>query len=229
MARQLYVSNKNESVRMFESDFIEFFSHVHPIVPLAIYLPVIGYMLYTAIWLRDLSLLAVVGLFFLGTLIWTLLEYVMHRFVFHYEPKSDWGKRLHFVAHGVHHDYPSDASRLVMPPSLSIPLAFFFYGLLWLAFGQLVSPVFAGLVSGYLCYDMIHYATHHFSMKRGIRLALKLYHLRHHYKDDGAGYGVSSPLWDFVFRTRSQQPRQRGDLRREAIADEAVEPDIAHY
>jgi len=48
---------------------------------------------------------------------------------------------------------------------------------------------------------MLHYATHHFPMKRGVLLWLKQYHLRHHYKDDHAGYGISSPLWDYVFRT----------------------------
>jgi sterol desaturase/sphingolipid hydroxylase (fatty acid hydroxylase superfamily) len=48
---------------------------------------------------------------------------------------------------------------------------------------------------------MLHYATHHFPMKRGVFLWLKQYHLRHHYKDDHVGYGISSPLWDYVFRT----------------------------
>lgn len=187
---------------MFESDFLEFFSHVHPAVPLAIYLPVIAGMFYLAIWVRGIAPGIVVGLFLLGIFLWTLLEYVIHRYVFHYEPKSDWGKRLHFMMHGVHHDYPNDASRLVMPPSVSIPLALFFYGIFLLIFGRYTPPVFAGLVFGYLCYDMIHYATHHFSMKNRVGQWLKRYHLLHHFKDDHIGFGVSSPLWDFVFGTR---------------------------
>jgi sterol desaturase/sphingolipid hydroxylase (fatty acid hydroxylase superfamily) len=198
---QLYVSNKNESVRMFRSDFMEFFSHVHPATPLVLYLPVIGWMLYLAFSHQKLSFLTVAGLFVAGLLMWTLLEYVIHRYFFHYEPRSRWGKQLHFIAHGVHHDYPQDATRLVMPPSLSIPLALLFYFLFAVAFGRFASAVFAGLVFGYVCYDAIHYAAHHFAMKRGIWLRLKQYHLRHHYHDDQAGYGVSSPLWDYVFRT----------------------------
>jgi len=198
---QLYVSNKNESVRMFRSDFMEFFSHVHPATPLVLYLPVIGWMLYVSFSQQKLSFLAVAGLFVAGVLIWTLLEYVIHRYFFHYEPKSRWGKQLHFVVHGVHHDYPQDATRLVMPPSLSIPLALLFYFLFAVAFGRFAPAMFAGLVFGYVCYDSIHYAAHHFAMKRGIWLRLKQYHLRHHYHDDHAGYGVSSPLWDYVFRT----------------------------
>lgn len=197
-----YVSQKNESVRMFESNFLEFFSHVHPAVPVAIYLPLIGYMFYVAIWTRGIALGVVTALFVFGILLWTLLEYVIHRYAFHYEPKSDWGKRLHFMMHGVHHDYPNDASRLVMPPSVSIPLAVFFYGLFLIIFGWYTPPVFAGLVFGYLCYDMIHYGTHHFSMSSRIGQWLKRYHLCHHFKDDHIGFGVSSPLWDFVFRTR---------------------------
>jgi 4-hydroxysphinganine ceramide fatty acyl 2-hydroxylase len=201
---QRYVSKKNETVRMFESDFMELFSHVHPVTPLIIYLPVIGYMLYVAMGPRALSIGAVAGLVVLGLFIWSLVEYTMHRWIFHYEPKSWWGKRLHFLLHGVHHDYPQDASRLVMPPIVSVPLSSIFYLLFLVAFGGLAPAAFAGLLVGYLCYDMIHYATHHLSMKRGVGLWLKQYHMRHHYKDDHAGYGVTSPFWDYVFRTRAR-------------------------
>jgi sterol desaturase/sphingolipid hydroxylase (fatty acid hydroxylase superfamily) len=199
MARN-YVSNKNESVRMFESDFMEFFSHVHPVTPLVIYVPVMGWMFYLSVE-RGISALAITGLFVLGVLLWTFIEYTLHRYVFHYQPKTAWGKRFHFILHGVHHDYPKDATRLVMPPGISIPLALIFYGIFHLTFGMYAPPAFAGMVLGYLCYDMIHYATHHFPMKRGVALWLKQYHMRHHYQDDDTGYGVSTPLWDYVFRT----------------------------
>jgi len=201
MAERHYVSKKNETVRMFESDFMEFFSRVHPATPLLLYMPVVGCMLYLSLWERKLSILTVAGLFVLGILLWTLLEYLIHRYIFHYEPKSHLGKRLHYIVHGVHHDYPNDARRLVMPPSISVPLAVLFYILFLLIFGHLAPGVFAGLVFGYVCYDMLHYATHHFPMKRGLWLWLKQYHLRHHYKNDDAGFGISSPIWDYVFGT----------------------------
>src|SRR6516162_6051000 len=105
----LYVSTKNETVRMFESDFMEFFSRVHPATPLILYLPVVGYMLYASLWRQGFSLPVVVGLFLLGILLWTLIEYLIHRYIFHYEPKTRIGKRLHYIIHGVHHDYPNDA------------------------------------------------------------------------------------------------------------------------
>jgi sterol desaturase/sphingolipid hydroxylase (fatty acid hydroxylase superfamily) len=216
MMKRLYVSTKNETVRMFESDFLEFFSHVHPITPLVLYLPAVAYMIYSSVAHRNMSMLAVVGWFAVGVLCWTLLEYVIHRWCFHYEPKTRWGRQLHFIVHGVHHDYPNDASRLVMPPTVSVPLALLFYGLFVVVFGRFSGGVWAGLICGYLCYDMIHYATHHFGMKRGIGAWLKQYHLRHHYKDDHTGYGVSSPLWDYIFGT-TQPDRPPG------VADAATD------
>jgi 4-hydroxysphinganine ceramide fatty acyl 2-hydroxylase len=199
MADRAYSSLSGQSTRMFKSDFVEFFSRVHPATPLVLYLPLIALSLYLAT--ARLSILSIVELFGLGLVIWTLLEYIIHRYVFHYEPKSRIGKQFHFVVHGVHHDYPNDPKRLVMPPAVSIPLAIVFYGLFLLLFGNAAPAVWAGLVGGYVCYDSIHYAIHHFPMKGGIWSRMKQHHLRHHYHDDHAGYGVSSPLWDYVFRT----------------------------
>src|SRR5204862_2772724 len=87
----LYVSTKNETVRMFDSDFMEFFSRVHPVVSLALYLPVVGYMLCVSLCQRHLSFVAVTALFLLGVLLWTLTEYLIHRYIFHYEPNTRWG------------------------------------------------------------------------------------------------------------------------------------------
>src|SRR4029077_20319300 len=83
----LYVSNKDETVRLFESDFIEFFSRVHPIAPLVLYPPVVGFILYGSVRQRQLLLVAVTALFLLGILLWTLTESLIHRYIFHYQPK----------------------------------------------------------------------------------------------------------------------------------------------
>ena len=206
------VSSKNESPRLFESGFLEFFSKVHPATPMVIFLPTISWLLYLAVGRRGLSIGATIGWFVLGLLIWTLIEYAMHRYLFHYEAKSRFGKRLHFLVHGAHHDYPQDAHRLVAPPAFSIPVAAIFYLLFLPVFGHVTPAPFAGFLFGYLCYDMIHYATHHFSMKSGVGLWLKQYHMRHHYKDDHHGFGVSNPLWDYVFKTRPPRRQESRDL-----------------
>jgi sterol desaturase/sphingolipid hydroxylase (fatty acid hydroxylase superfamily) len=150
----------------------------------------------------QMTLGAGVFLFLAGAFVWTLTEYLLHRFAFHYEPRTEWGKKVHFVFHGVHHDYPNDSRRLVMAPVVSIPLAIIFYGFFHFLLGPVrVLAFFPGFLMGYICYDTIHYATHHFPMRNPIGLWLRHHHLRHHYQDDAYGYGVSTPLWDYVFRT----------------------------
>ncbi len=195
------MSLKNESARMFKSDLVERFSRVHPATPLLLYLPLIVASVYFALARVQLSILSIAELFVVGLAIWTLLEYIIHRYAFHYEPKTRIGKQFHFIVHGVHHNYPNDAKRLVMPPAVSMPLAIVFYALFFFVFGRLAPAIWAGFVGGYVCYDSIHYAIHHFPMKSGIWNRLKQHHLRHHYHDDHIGYGVSSPFWDYVFKT----------------------------
>jgi sterol desaturase/sphingolipid hydroxylase (fatty acid hydroxylase superfamily) len=110
--------------------------------------------------------------------------------------------------HGYHHVFPDDKNRLVAPPLMSWPLAGIFavatHGMLpangWLS-------AYAGLTVGYLAYDYIHYYTHHFRPKRGPGRWLRAYHMLHHFDDRRSRFGVSSPLWDVVFRT--YQPVRR--------------------
>jgi 4-hydroxysphinganine ceramide fatty acyl 2-hydroxylase len=204
-----FVSNKDETVRMFENDFLEALSKVHFTVPLYIYLPVVGYFLYRSIFDFNLSFKTIIALVFVGIFVWTFTEYTLHRFIFHFPAKSKFGEKIHFIFHGVHHDYPSDSKRLVMPPSVSIPLAGLFYYLFYLLFGNvLVAPFFVGFIVGYLFYDMTHYAVHHFNIHNKFWLALKKHHIRHHYENPGLGFGVSSPLWDEIIGTNFPQKKE---------------------
>jgi sterol desaturase/sphingolipid hydroxylase (fatty acid hydroxylase superfamily) len=203
-----FVSNKDETVRMFESDFLEAFSRVHPAVPVIVYVPVIIYFLFISIVKFEFTFITILSVFLLGLGVWSLTEYTLHRFIFHYKPSSRVGERLHFIFHGVHHDYPSDSRRLVMPPSVSIPLALLFYFLFELILGtELVAPFFVGFILGYLFYDMTHYAIHHFNMHNKFWLAIKNHHMRHHYMDSKKGFGVSSPTWDVIVGTDFDKPK----------------------
>ncbi len=199
---KLYVSNKNESPRMFENDFVDACSRWHWTSPLWAYVPMVLFLLYLSIAKFEVSLALTAGLFAAGAFAWTFAEYVLHRFVFHYQPKRAWAQRLHWILHGVHHDYPSDAWRLVMPLPISLPLAAVFYALFYFTLGKVLTPAFmAGFVAGYLVYDIGHYAVHHFPIKGGIWGYLREHHMRHHFQSPNQGYGVSSPLWDYVFGT----------------------------
>lgn len=202
MAKKNYVSNSQESVRMFKSDLLESVSKVHFTVPVFIYLPLVIFLSVQAFVRWNVSVWNFILLFIVGLFIWSLTEYVLHRFVFHFVPKSKWGLRLHFIFHGVHHDYPNDAKRLVMPPSASIPLAllFFFLFSLFLSGGTLY-VFFSGFIFGYLVYDIGHYAMHHFNFKNKWFKSIKKHHMTHHYADPDHGYGVSSDLWDRIFNS----------------------------
>jgi 4-hydroxysphinganine ceramide fatty acyl 2-hydroxylase len=193
-----YVSNSRESVRMFKNDFLEGLSKIHFSVPLFIFVPVIAYFTYKSI-INDISFIGYLLYFVLGVFVWTATEYVLHRYLFHFVPKSEWGLRLHFIFHGVHHDYPRDSKRLVMVPSVSIPLAVLFYYLFSLFLTNVhLYAFFPGFIVGYLAYDMTHYAIHHANFKSSFWKRIKQHHMLHHYDDPSKGYGVSSVLWDKI-------------------------------
>ncbi|MDB5004062.1 MAG: Fatty acid hydroxylase family protein [Mucilaginibacter sp.] len=195
-----FISNSEESTRMFKSDLLEALSKVHFLVPVFIFVPVILVSTYLALFVKQIGIITYIEYFFVGLFVWTFVEYIMHRFVFHYVPKNKFGLRLHFIFHGVHHDYPSDAKRLVLPPSVSIPLATVFYFLFNAILpANYVFGFFPGFILGYLFYDISHYAIHHFNFKGNIWKKIKQHHMLHHYQSPDKGYGVSSPLWDKIF------------------------------
>lgn len=197
-----FVSNGKDSKRMFKNDFLESLSKVHFYIPLIIYLPIIGYFIYQALHSqqnRPIEFLLTVGG---GLLFWTFTEYILHRFIFHFQPKSTIGKRIHFIFHGVHHDFPNDAMRLVMPPSASLPLAIGFYFLFYAVLPEKYLPgFFAAFIAGYLFYDISHYALHHVTFKTAFWKKMKQHHMQHHYSNPDKGYGVSSSLWDKIFKS----------------------------
>ena len=210
MANTLEINHSEVPIRLFKSDFLEFFTHIHPAVVVIIWLPVAAFFMWRAITSvpAGASWAYIPICFVLGIFLWTLAEYVGHRFLFHYDPKGERMQAIFFTFHGVHHAQPQLKTRLVMPPVVSIPAAIVFYLLFSLVFDvllgmpQWVAPIYSGFILGYLCYDMIHYATHHFPMRSRAMKYLKRYHMMHHFKTPSARFGVSSPVWDVVFKTK---------------------------
>jgi sterol desaturase/sphingolipid hydroxylase (fatty acid hydroxylase superfamily) len=204
-----YVSNSEDSIRLFKNGIFDNLSKVHFSVPLYIFIPAIAFFCYKAFG-NGISIANFALYFAAGLVVWTITEYVLHRFIFHYHPTSAFGKQIHFIFHGVHHDYPRDKKRLVMPPSASIPLATLFYFL----FSIILAPTFlfaffGGFLLGYLTYDMMHYAMHHHNFKNPLLKKIKQHHMLHHYQDPTKGYGVSSSLWDIILNSGfSKQPNK---------------------
>ncbi len=196
------------SPTMFDIKWLDKLSRVHWTVPLFIFVPtitamlVLGFVHNVGVW----ALAWIAG----GYVIWTLTEYWLHRVVFHFEPDHGVGARLHWIIHGVHHDHPNDPLRLVMPPSVSVPLAALFVYVFYLIFGSPgFLPLSAGFLGGYLAYDMLHYHVHHRHATTRLGRLMRELHMRHHFQDGGTGYGVSAPFWDHVFGTPTKRPPAR--------------------
>jgi sterol desaturase/sphingolipid hydroxylase (fatty acid hydroxylase superfamily) len=164
----------DEPIRLFKSDFLEFFTHITPQAVVIIWTPIILIALYQAFGMvpSEMSGAYLPFAFVLGLFLWTVLEYTLHRFLFHMPPRTPTMEKISFLFHGVHHVQPQLKTRLVMPPVVSLPLAVIF-GLIYWAVLSLLGisywfwAVFAGTITGYLLYDLMHYATHHWPLRWG--------------------------------------------------------------
>lgn len=146
-------------------------------------------------------------IFLYGLVVWTIFEYVFHRFVFHCDaiiPDHPVFLMLHFFTHAVHHYFPFDPLRLAMPPALMTILA----TPTWCLFNvfiplQPLLALFSGIFFGFTWYDVMHFYLHHGAEKSSfphIR-RMRTYHAIHHYKEPDNGFGVTSKFWDRIFGT----------------------------
>ncbi|XP_017049956.1 dihydroceramide fatty acyl 2-hydroxylase FAH2 [Drosophila ficusphila] len=169
----------------------------------------------TSSWQYKNQLAILFGYFLCGVLLWSFLEYTLHRWVFHVKLNSNSGKWIctfHFMIHGLHHKVPFDPMRLVFPPLPGALLAAIIYTPLSFVLSH-SRMVLCGALTGYLCYDMIHYYLHYGNPSTAAFVHMKRYHHHHHFSHQTLGYGISSPLWDVVFRTRIHLRKLRYQLR----------------
>ncbi|KNC98077.1 fatty acid alpha-hydroxylase [Spizellomyces punctatus DAOM BR117] len=193
----------NYSAPIFGHPALEMFTKTPWWVVPLVWTPLWATCVYYAI--GAVSLAGTLMLAPIGLLIWTIIEYTLHRFLFHVDdilPDNRYALTAHFLLHGIHHYLPMDRMRLVMPPALSLFLAVW----IWTFFNSfLPTPIVLGLatgtIPGYVGYDLIHYYLHHGRPFAAHLREMKTYHLDHHYKDANLGYGITSKLWDRVFGT----------------------------
>lgn len=192
-----------DSPRMFQNDLLDAVSRTHwAFVPI-VFVPASVWLLWQSLQ-HGFGGWATLGLAVAGLFTWTLTEYWLHRTLFHWIPDTSWGPKLHFFVHGVHHQWPNDRFRLVLPPGASIPLFFLFMGLFLGILGDAGWGFFGGFVVGYVTYDLMHYYLHHGRPKNRWLRKLQGHHASHHFNKryQDKRFGVSSPLWDYVFGTR---------------------------
>ena len=190
------------SGRLYEWPLAERLSRCKPTTPLLFFVPLIIALLYLTVMTTNLSGPGIIGWAFAGLAFWTLLEYWLHRTIFHLTGASQTMQTFHRRIHGIHHEFPNDMERVVMPPSASLPMTAGLFVLVWWALGPVYTfPFFAGMAVGYLWYDMTHWWTHTTHKRGRWGKMIRKHHMTHHFSSPDRRFGVSTPLWDWVFRT----------------------------
>jgi dihydroceramide fatty acyl 2-hydroxylase len=173
------------------------FTKTPPWLPYLVIGPIVIAILATETWSARSVVLLVIG-----ALVWSLVEYAMHRFLFHARATSENARAVLLLVHGHHHVWPDDRWRIAATPIQFGSLALLLDGVFELALDRASADVaFAGAMIGYLAYEAVHYHAHHGRARDGILGALRRHHMLHHHDDPRSRWGIGSPLWDWVFRT----------------------------
>lgn len=203
------IHNKGQA-QLFKNSYLEMLTKTHPLVIWGMYLPVFAGLPFYAAKL-GYSAERIILLYLAGMLFWTLFEYIMHRFVFHWTAESQRAQKIVYVMHGNHHHFPRDKERLFMPPVPSLIISSVLFALCYLFMGRNAFMFFPGFILGYLIYGSMHYAIHAWNPPFKWMKPLWRNHHLHHYKDEHRGYGVSTTLWDRIFGTMWDLNKEKED------------------
>ncbi|KEO72909.1 sterol desaturase family protein [Anditalea andensis] len=199
--------DNNGSVRMFENPVLERMSRTHISIPITMFMVIGSISLYYAIVSTNIGLGLGLAISALGLLAFTLVEYMMHKYLFHMEPDTAIKDKIQYSTHGVHHDYPKDKDRLAMPPFISALYALIFYVVFTLIMGDYAMYFLPGFLIGYSLYLGVHYVVHAYQPPKNFLKVLWVNHAIHHYKDPDVAFGVSSPLWDLLLGTMPKREK----------------------
>ena len=194
------MENSKDSARLFSNPLLERLSRTNAWLVI-ISLVILSLLVFTYGYVTVLlpSLMKPV-LFLFGFLIYTLAEYLIHRFLYHYEGAGS-DKNVIIKMHGIHHAHPTDKKRLSLPMPVAILLSAILFFVLWVLLGRYAWFLFPGFIMGYALYLLVHYLIHTRRPPKGVlRILWKNHHI-HHYKDANKAFGVTTPFWDIVFRT----------------------------
>jgi len=217
---RIYPNTK--SPRLFRNRILELLTRTHPLVITIMYLGLGSFLIYLfgsynpTVSASTISLILVVGLFS-----WTFGEYLMHRFLYHDLHDATFSSGFHYLFHGVHHEYPNDDDRLVLPPLPSLIIAGILLGLFYLIMGQWAFIFGTGFLWGYLGYMNIHFCVHHFEPPKHLNFWWR-HHAIHHFQQHDRAFGVTTSLWDRVFGTMPEPMRKTVEIevKRTKIPDQ---------
>jgi len=186
--------------RIFQSALLEGLTKTSPVIALCTYIPLIIFFLVAGNYKLDIHNGKAILLFVSGAFTWTFMEYLIHRYVFHFINEWKWSERFHYIIHGVHHEYPRNQERLFMPPLAGLLFAVTFFTFFWILLGKCSFYFMPGFILGYLIYSFTHWAIHTFQPPKRLQFLWR-HHNMHHYRTPDKAYGVSSVFWDFIFGT----------------------------
>ena len=185
---------------IFSNPILETLTKTNLQIHIIWYLSIATTAFYLGRLFTEANIITTIILFVSGLLIWTLVEYIMHRFVFHFITKHKLVKRFHYIFHGIHHDHPRDERRTLMPPLPGLLFAILYLSIAWLFFGFESFFFISGLSIGYLIYSSLHHAIHIYKAPKFLRF-LWTHYLLHHYQQPERAFGVTTRLWDRLFNT----------------------------
>ncbi|QJX46462.1 fatty acid hydroxylase [Hymenobacter taeanensis] len=189
------------SAQLFKNPVLERLSHTHIALPTSIFIITAFVSLYYGITRGFITGISAFGLFLLGWFMFTFVEYVMHRYLYHIPATSPGRIKFQYTMHGVHHEFPKDKTRLAMPPIVTVFVASLLFFIFRFTFGNAVFGILAGFVFGYALYLFVHYAIHVYAPPKNFLKVWWTHHAQHHYRQDEIAFGVSSTLWDHIIGT----------------------------
>lgn len=204
---EIPVYPNSKSPKLFKNKFLELLTKTHPIVILLMYF-VIGFFLIRYYYLNiNPSATSIILAFFTGYFSWTLAEYFMHRFLYHKIGDATFSSGIQYLFHGIHHYYPNDKDRLVLPPVPSLLIAAIFFGVFYLIIGSYAYTFGPGFMIGYVSYMTVHYTIHKVPAPKRFNFWWR-HHNIHHYQQHDRAFGVTTSFWDRVFGTMPEPNRK---------------------
>jgi sterol desaturase/sphingolipid hydroxylase (fatty acid hydroxylase superfamily) len=191
--------------QLFKSPVLEKLSRTHISIPISIFTLFSVTLFYWSFSHTSISVMSSVGLFWFGFMTFTWVEYQIHRHLFHMSTFTKWREKIQYLIHGIHHEFPKDKDRLAMPPLASIAIGTIFLLIGKWIMGDWAYSFMAGFLISYSNYLLIHYLVHTYQPPNNFFKILWVNHGVHHYKKGEGVYGVSSPLWDFIYGTMEKK------------------------
>ena len=148
-----------------------------------------------------MEILMIIATLIAGIASWTLMEYLLHRFLGH-TPRKYLVRTRFYKEHSKHHyikNYFAKTLDKVLTLLAIGPLSYFIAQ-------NIVSPLYAtvftlGFVGMYCCYEIVHRRMHVVPPPHSYAAKMRAHHFYHHDIDESMNHGVTVAIWDRVFGT----------------------------